>query len=72
MSEENPVNNGGGPAMKTVPTVRLPKLSLKELGALEAEVALALSIPSLPEEKRTELERRLAAVRAKIEVETAA
>lgn len=37
----------------------------KELDALEAELALALASPSLPAEKRQEIEQRLAAIRAK-------
>lgn len=37
----------------------------KELDALEAELALALASPSLPAQKREEIEQRLNAIRAK-------
>ena len=44
----------------------LSKLSRRELDALEAEIALALSDPSLPMDKRTELEERLGAIQVKM------
>ena len=47
----------------------LSKLSSRELEALEAEVAMALTDASLPMQKRTELERRLEAIRMKIGVD---
>jgi hypothetical protein len=46
----------------------LSKLSLRELEALEAEIALALSDSALPPEKRRDLEERLAAIREKVSV----
>jgi hypothetical protein len=42
------------------------KSQLKEVAALEAEVAMALTSPSLPIEKRLDLERRLADIRTKM------
>lgn len=39
--------------------------SQKELERLEAEMAMALSDPSLPQEKRAHLQQRLEAIRAK-------
>lgn len=47
----------------------LSKLSPKELEALEAEIALALSDKSLSTGKRLELTTRLEAIRAKAGVE---
>jgi hypothetical protein len=44
----------------------LSKLSLRELAALEAEIALMLADPALPIDKRAELERRLEAIRLKL------
>ena len=48
----------------------LSKLSPRELDALEAEVMLALADPTLPMDKRTELEKRLEAIRVKAGVQT--
>jgi hypothetical protein len=47
----------------------LSKLSPNELDRLEAEIAMTLADPSLPMDKRTELEQRLEVIRAKLGVE---
>lgn len=47
----------------------LSKLSPRELDALEAEISLALADPTLPMEKRSELEQRLEAIRVKAGVQ---
>jgi hypothetical protein len=47
----------------------LSKLSSKDLEALEAEIAMTLADPSLPMDKRLELEKRLEAIRARVGVE---
>ena len=48
----------------------LSRLSPRELDALEAEISLALADPSLPMDKRSELEKRLEAIRVKAGVLT--
>ena len=48
----------------------LSKLSPRELDALEAEVTLALADSSLSHDQRSELEKRLEAIRVKAGVQT--
>ena len=47
----------------------MSKLSPRELDALEAEITMTLADPSLPMDKRTELEKRLEAIRVKAGVQ---
>jgi hypothetical protein len=67
MSDEDTARLAGhGAGSVTKRSMPLSKPSLQEVGALELEVQLALTNPSLPFEKRAELERRLAEIRAKM------
>lgn len=64
--ENEPMTHDASSATNRDRSILSSKSTLKEVAALEAEVAMALTNPSLPIEKRMELERRLADIRAKM------